>query len=205
MSKQVALLDRMPRAVMAGAGAFIVHTQGHEPKGADVSSFSYDDLLLDRHNEIPSSSLMMRRDALLGEMGLIDEDLPGSYAEDYDLMLRAAAIHPVVAVREPLTNIHWNGGSFFADRWTMIADALTYMVERHPGFRQTPEGYARILGQVAFAQAAAGEGKKARSSAVAALRRNPTERRSYLAIAMSARLVSAQRVMDLANARGRGI
>jgi hypothetical protein len=82
---------------------------------------------------------------------------------------------------------------------------LDYLLEKHPEFAASPEGLARIHGQRAFALAALGEGAQARLVARQALGLNRREKRAYLAIAVSLRLISAERVMDLAHRSGRGI
>ena len=48
------------------------------------------ELLRSRVMEAHPSSVVVRRDALLGPIGLVDEEIPGSYAEDFDWILRAA-------------------------------------------------------------------------------------------------------------------
>ena len=48
-------------------------------------------LVKSRVMEAHSSTFMIRRSAALGDLGLIDEEIPGGYYEDYDILLRAAA------------------------------------------------------------------------------------------------------------------
>ena len=99
--------------------------------------------------QVNSSSYMARRSGLLGAIGLIDEELPGGYAEDYDWLLRAARTGPIVCVPEPLVRIYWHDSSFFVSRWTVIDEALTYLLARNPEFSRQPGGLARIEGQLA--------------------------------------------------------
>ena len=54
------------------------------------STCSHDDLLRDRMAGLHSSTFVFDKDALTGPIGMVDEDLPGSYGEDYDLLLRTA-------------------------------------------------------------------------------------------------------------------
>ncbi|WP_279581146.1 glycosyltransferase family 2 protein [Fodinicola feengrottensis] len=131
--------------------------------------------------------------------------LPGSYAEDYDWMLRAVAHSSVGTVPEPLVHVLWHRGSYFADRWQTIIDALDYCVDKHPALRNSSRGLSRIYGQKAFAYAALGQRADARRWAIRSLRLHPTEQRSYLAILVSARVVSAATVLHLAHTAGRGI
>ncbi|WP_283139095.1 glycosyltransferase family 2 protein [Rhizohabitans arisaemae] len=160
-------------------------------------------LLRDRVMELHPSTLVVRRD-LLDRSGPVDEALPGSYAEDYDLLLRIARITPVVCVPEALVKVYW-GGSFFADRFAVIADALAYLIGKHPEFASEPAGLARLQGQVAFYRAASGDHRAARRWALRALRGNRWEPRAYLALAVGLRLISARRTLRLLNARGRGV
>ncbi|GAA4104615.1 glycosyltransferase family 2 protein [Nonomuraea soli] len=160
-------------------------------------------LLRDRVMELHPSSLVVRRSTLL-EIGPVDERLPGSYAEDYDLLLRIARRGPIPCVPQALVRVNW-GGSFFADRFAMIADALTYLLGKHPEFATEPVGLARIRGQVAFYRAASGDHATARRWAARALAANWREPRAVIALAMGLRLVTARRTLAVLNARGRGV
>ena len=104
--------------------------------------------------------------ALLTSIGLVDEQIPGSYGEDYDWLLRAARRRPIVAVEQPLVEVYWHWQSFFAERWEAIADALAYLLGKHPELRADRQGLARIQGQIAFAQAAWRVGRRRTGRAV---------------------------------------
>ncbi|GGO75261.1 glycosyltransferase family 2 protein [Nocardioides deserti] len=149
------------------------------------------------------STVMVRRDALEGPIGLVDEDLPGSYAEDYDWILRAAAVGEVAVVEMGLVLVRW-GSSQFARQWSVIVAALDHLLAKHTAFAEDPRALGRIYGQRAFALAASGDAG-ALAAAVRAVRTWPWERRSYLAGAIALHLLSADRVLDLANRRGHGI
>ncbi|HET9292545.1 MAG TPA: glycosyltransferase family 2 protein, partial [Actinomycetes bacterium] len=118
---------------------------------------------------------------------------------------RASRLGPVLAVAEPLAVIHWHQSSFFADRWRTIISALTYLVDKHQDLKAEPSGLARIYGQIAFAHAALGERRPARSWARRTLSLDRRERRAYLAIAISLGLISAKNVVRMAHAAGKGI
>jgi hypothetical protein len=79
------------------------------------------------------------------------------------------------------------------------------MVDKHPSFKEDPQAMARIYGQKAFAYAALDDRDEARHWAREALRLSRRERRAYVALAVARGVVSAERVMRLANAAGRGI
>ena len=51
----------------------------------------------------------------IDRIGLIDEDLPGGYGEDYEWALRATRLGPAVCVPQPLVRIHWHEQSFFGN------------------------------------------------------------------------------------------
>ncbi|HZD37350.1 MAG TPA: glycosyltransferase family 2 protein [Actinomycetes bacterium] len=161
--------------------------------------------LRSRVMEVHPSTILVRRQALLGAIGLVDEQLPGSYYEDYEWLLRAARVAPVQVVPRALVRVHWHPTSFFSGRWRTIAEAISYLIDKHPELRSDPAGMARLEGQAAFAHAALGERGAARSWAGRALRHNWRERRGYVALAVSARLLRAETVMRLANSMGRGV
>ena len=168
------------------------------------ASVRLEHLIRHRGMEAHPSTVLVRRSALVGDIGLVDEDIPGSYGEDYDWILRAAEAGELAVVAAPLVVVRW-GQSLFAQRWQTIHDALGYLLDKHPAFRQDPQALARITGQQAFALAALGQRRSAARAAVRTIRTSPRERRAYLALAVASGVVSAPRVLDLAHRRGRGI
>lgn len=164
----------------------------------------FDQLVRDRMTALHPSTFVIRRSAL-DEIGLVDEQIPGSYGEDYDLLLRAARRAPVRAVTEPLVDVLWHEQSFFAERWRTISDALRYLLVKHPELAADSAGRARIDGQIAFAEAALTQRREACRFIWRALRANPAERRAYLAIAVAAGVIPAASIVRAANRRGRGI
>ena len=152
-----------------------------------------------------SSTLLWRRDALLGPVGLVDEDIPGSQNEDWDLLLRAAAVAPVQHVDQPLVRVPWGRASHFSRTWQSLGDSLEWMLERHPGIAEDPRGAGRVYGQLAFTSAALGRRRQATRWAGRALRRRWSEPRAVIALAVAGGLVSPERVLSTLNRRGRGI
>lgn len=150
------------------------------------------------------STVVVRREALLGPIGLVDEEIPGSHGEDYDWILRAAEAGGVVVVDQPLVRVLW-GQSMFSQKWQTIIAATDYLLEKHPAFHQDRRALGRVLGQRAFALSALGRRREALRQASQVARLNPRELRAYLAVAVALRVLSAPRVMDLAHRRGRGI
>jgi glycosyltransferase involved in cell wall biosynthesis len=202
---QVPLLQSHPEASAAASG-FVFHYRGNDiPRAADLEVLTFADLLADRHLEANASTYLVPRLKLLSEIGLVDEALPGGYAEDYELLLRAARLGPILCVPEPQSRVYLHDSSFFASRWQTINDALTYLLERVPEFQQQPAGLARIEGQIAFAQAALGNRRTAARWALTSLRKSRRARQSYAALAVASGLVGPERVLALARRRGRGI
>ncbi len=193
-----------PDASMLATGIRIVTEDGAVDRPAPVRT-TFDDLLVARVPELHSSAFLFRRDDLLGRIGLIDEQLPASYGEDYDILLRAARHGPVVSVDEPLVDIHWNRPSFFAGRWDSIADGLTYILERNEEFATVPRGAARIEGQIAFAHAARGRRRAAFRWAGRALRHDPRQLRAWASFAVALRLADPGRLVERVQRHGRGL
>jgi glycosyltransferase involved in cell wall biosynthesis len=203
---------RLQAARLAETGADVVVSGIHVsygdktitrvPRAEDVT---HAELLRRRVMEAHPSTVVVRRTAFLDKIGLVDEEIPGSYAEDYDWMLRAAEAGPIAVVAEPLVTVLWGRTSHFNRKWATISDALQYLLRKHPGFADDPRGLARVQGQIAFAHAAMDDRPAARTWALRTLRNSWRERRAYLALLVSLRLLSADRVLRLAHATGRGI
>jgi hypothetical protein len=153
--------------------------------------------------EMHSSTLMMERERLLGDIGLIDEDIPGSYGEDSDWILRAVAVGPIVAVRQPLVRVYWQT-SYFSNRWQTMVPALQYQLEKHPELALQPRNISRIYGRLAFAHAALGNKREARSWARRSINLNWRQPRGYLSYLVTAGL-SPRFVQRVANSAGRGV
>jgi hypothetical protein len=205
VSAQVQLLRARPDASACGTGILINHRGQDFVRLAETPQLTFDDFLLDRHMQVNSSSVMARKEGLVGPIGLVDEELPGGYAEDYEWLLRAARTGPIVCVSEALTRIYWHDSSFFVSRWTMIDEALTYLLARVPEFSRQPRGLARIEGQIAFANAALGQRRRAVRYAGRSLRRSRRVRHSYAALLVASGLISAERVISAGRRLGRGI
>jgi len=162
-------------------------------------------LLRSRLTELHPSTFLIRRAALVDGIGLVDEEIPGSYGEDYEFLLRAARRAPLVNVTEPYVLVRWHKRSYFAQRWETISTALQWLLGRYPEFAGEPRGEARIAGQIAFAHAALGQRRESVRWVRRTLRRNPREPRAYLALAVAGRAVRADTVLRKLHQRGRGI
>ena len=202
---QVAALQDHEGLTVATTGIEIVHRDRTFTRLPPTSLITFADLIHSRVSALHPSTFLARKDRLLGGEGLVDEGIPGSYAEDYEWLLRLARSAPILAVGEPLVRVYWHESSWFAQRWQMIVQALTYLLERYPEFGRDPIGLARIQGQLAFASAAAGRHAEGRRWARLSLGNDWKQRRAYLALAVSIRLLSPRFVVRLANRTGRGI
>jgi glycosyltransferase involved in cell wall biosynthesis len=203
--RQVAALAAQPEASLCTCG-IEVHWSGERfPRRLEAGRVPFEELLRDRHTELHPSTFLLRRALLVDEVGLVDEEVPGGYGEDYEFLLRNARVSPIVNVPDPLVVVRWGSQSYFDKRWETMVAGLTWMLDRYPEFDSVPKGAARIHGQVAFAEAALGHRRTAIRWAASTLRRNPREPRAVLALAVASRAVSSERVMRMLHARGRGI
>jgi GT2 family glycosyltransferase len=181
LSAQVELLEAEPTLPLVGTGITIVDDEGRRtPRPAARGRITHEELLRSRVAELHPSSFVMRRQAFLS-VGGVDETLPGSYAEDYDLVLRLSRTADIGMVQAPLTTVRWTGGSYFFSRWQTIAEALETLLAKHPDLARHPQGSARITGQIAFARAAMGQRNLAWRALGRAARANARELRIPLA------------------------
>lgn len=191
-------------ALTAVSGVWIRYEESEVarvPRAADVTLAG---LTRRRVTAAHPSSVVVRRDALLGPIGLVDEDIPGSYGEDYDWILRACKAGEVAVVEEPLVRVHW-GSSLFSSRWRTIVEAIDYTLEKHADVLTDRRGLAWLHGRRAFALAALGDRGPALRSAWRTFRHSPRELRAYIAAAVALGLVRAPWLMHQAHRRGRGI
>ncbi len=170
----------------------------------DPGRLTFEGFLHNRMTEVHPSSWLVERDWLVDEIGLVDEEIPGGYAEDYDLFLRTARLGTIAVAPEPLVRVWWHGASFFFERWRMIDEALAYLLAKYPEFVGDSRGWARIEGQRAVAQAAMGQRRRALATVVAVARRYPLERRLPVALAVAAGIPPGL-VLAAAHRFGRGI
>jgi hypothetical protein len=203
LAAQTALL-RKTGAATASCGIY-VEFRGRQIARVPISeTVTLRDLLRSRHMELAPSTILVRREAFQ-QIGLIDEEIPGSYAEDYEWLLRAARVSPIVAAKAPLARVHWHESSYFVGQWEMIVSALSYLLERYPEFRSERAGLSRIFGQLAFASAGCGRRADAIGWAARAIRLSPVQPRAYLALAVAGGLATADSVLKVTRTFGRGI
>ncbi|MFS0853049.1 glycosyltransferase family 2 protein [Microbacterium sp. 179-I 3D4 NHS] len=204
LREQVALWARFPGAVGVSAGIEIV-TPSESIVRIPPEVTTRSDFLASRVGEIHPSSFLFRRADLLELPSGVDEKIPHSYGEDYDLLLRLSEQGHIVSVERPLVIVHWDRTSYFAGRWEPMARGLGFLLEKHQDLLLDDANAARMCGQVAFAYAAAGAKDSARQWARRARRRRATEPRVALTWLALSGLVSPERIVAALNRRGRGI
>ncbi|GAB3122213.1 glycosyltransferase family 2 protein [Glaciibacter psychrotolerans] len=205
LERQMPTFDTHPESILVGTAMVVDDGERTHERLVPSEVVTRWDLLHNRLAGLHSSSFVFRRSALLGELGLVDEELPRSYGEDYDLLLRTAAITPVLVVNHALVDVTWQGQSFFFGQWAVYAEALQYLLAKHPDFASSPRAIARIEAQIAFALAASGERAEGARWARKALRHDPRQVKAYLALAIAARLTTADRVARTVQRFGKGI
>jgi glycosyltransferase involved in cell wall biosynthesis len=205
LSAQLARAARHPEAELVTTSICVVYEGAEVPRLAGTDTVTRADLTRSRMAMLHSSTLLVRRAALVGSLGLVDEQIPGSQNEDWDLLLRAAARGPIQHVDEPLVRVLWGPSSHFSRQWETRVSSLEWMLERHPDITDDDRGAARVFGQLAFGSATLGRRRAAARWARRALGRRVTEPRAFLALAVASRLLSPEGIMSFLHRRGRGL
>ncbi|MFV0427002.1 MAG: glycosyltransferase family 2 protein [Beutenbergiaceae bacterium] len=205
LEAQLRQLSQTPAAIVVGTAMEIDDGTRRRVRLSERDRLNHEDFLRNRHPAVHSSSLLLRREDLLGRLGLIDEDLPRSYGEDYDLLLRASALGPVHVVNQPLIVALWSGQSYYFGQWADYARALQYLLRKHPDIWAIPSALGRIEAQIAFALAASDQPQRARSWARRALRHDWRQVKAVLAVLISWHLTTPQRISAIVQRFGRGI
>jgi len=203
LSRQVDLLT----GTKAGAASCGVRLRG---PGIDTERVlrrdrvTFDELLADRVMELHSSTVLVRRETVVAA-GPVDEDIPGGYSEDYEWLLRVAAHTDIAVCREALVIVDWHGGSFYFGRWATIVEAQRYLLRKHTALHRSRTGTARIRGQIAFALASGNRRAEALRELAAVVRLNPWEKRVLVTVPVLMGLMTGERVLRMAQKRGRGV
>jgi glycosyltransferase involved in cell wall biosynthesis len=170
----------------------------------DSSVVTRDQLLRARRKELHSSTMLMRRE-VFDLVGGYDEELPASYGEDYEFLLRAVQAGRVGVVTTPLASIRKYTTSWFRDRAEVIVAALEYILRVHPEIAESRAGHARLLGTIAFAQATMGHRRTGLRLAGVALRRWPLAPLAWLAAVQAVTRLDPRFLLRIARMMGRGI
>ncbi|GAA2081153.1 glycosyltransferase family 2 protein [Actinomadura alba] len=204
LAAQVDALTANAGAELVSCGILVDFDGRRIPRLAETEQVTYDQLVRSRMVMVHSSTYVVRRAALM-EMGMVDEEIPGSQGEDWDLALRAARRHPIVNVDHPYVQVLWGRTSYYAQAWETKIAALQWFLDRYPEIARSPVGGARVYAQIAFGHACAGRRREAARWAGRAFRTNWKEQRVPFALAVASGLVSGERVLLALHARGRGI
>lgn len=205
LAAQVRRFGEVPGAEFATTAITVQFEDRSVARRAGTSTVNHGQLLESRMAMLHSSTFLIRRDCLLDGIGLVDETAPASQNEDWDLLLRASARRDIVHLDEPLVGVRWGATSLFASAWESKIAAAEWIIAQHPDIRESKRGYARLLGQVAFAHAAL----EHRGDAIRFARRSahvrPREPRAYLAFAAATGVVRATTVLRTLHRRGHGL
>jgi glycosyltransferase involved in cell wall biosynthesis len=205
LRRQVDAMRHTPQAAVVTCGISLCVGNRHYLKTPGAEALvPRAALLRSRQAWIHSSTLLIRRDRFFGDIGPVDEAVPGSYGEDYEWVLRASGTAPIVAVPEALVRVHWQA-SYYADRWDVMISGIRYHLDKHPELADDARNAARMYGRLAFAYSASGMSGQARSWARRSIRLNWRQPRGYLAMLVAAHLLSPRRVMSAAHALGKGV
>ncbi|MEW9529650.1 glycosyltransferase family 2 protein [Microbispora sp. NPDC049125] len=191
LSSQVAALAGRPRALFASCGAATDYGDRTSTCLWRKPQIAHADLLESRVKEACTDSFLVRREGLLGPIGLFSEEIPGGFAEDYDMLLRAARHAPIVYVPEVGVRVRVHGRrSHFSGRWATIASANEWLLASHPEFSTERRGFARLAGQIGLAWSMYGARRAALRWACRAFLASPLEIRSYVVGAVAVGAVS---------------
>lgn len=205
LQAQLERFAHAPDAIVVGTAMVVDNGENEHVRLVSAEELSHEAFLRNRNPGLHSSSLMFRREDLIGRLGLIDEDLPRSYGEDYDILLRSSQLGLVSVVNQPLVRVLWRGQSYYFGQWSAYAEALQYLLQKHPDFATIPQALGRIQAQIAFALASSRQGRSARVWSRRAIGNDFRQVKAYLAIAISWRLVRPHTVTRIVQRFGRGI
>ncbi|AXT85950.1 glycosyl transferase family 2 [Aeromicrobium sp. A1-2] len=205
LEKQMAIFAAHSEVGLVGSAMLVDDGRRTHERPVPLTTVTHADLVRDRIAGLHSSSFVFRRTTLVDQVGMIDEDLPGSYGEDYDVLLTAAQHTAIRLVNEPLVSVRWSGQSFFYGKWEQYAAGLTYLLDKHTALQQDAGALARISSQIGFALAAAGKRNQSRPWLRQALSAQRLNVRAWLGLLISYRLASAGAIARAANMFGRGI
>jgi glycosyltransferase involved in cell wall biosynthesis len=202
---QVAALRARNATDMATCAVEVDYDGARTPRLAGLDTVELPQLVESRMAMLHASTFLLRRTSLIGGLGLVAEDAPGSQNEDWDLLLRAARRGPIAHYDEPLVRVHWGRSSHFARNYSTKISSLHWMLARHPEIKESPRGAARVYGQLACWSAATGEHRQAWKYTRTAIRNNWREPRAAIALAAATRVVNVESILSLLHRRGRGI
>ena len=208
LTAQVEAMLADPDAEFASCGIRVRFEGRLTDRLAGRAEVTYAELLRSRMVMVHSSTYLIARSSLLAGsdgIGLVDETIPASQNEDWDLALRAARRRPIVHVDEPLVQVRWGAASYYSLRWESKVAGLYWMLDHHPDLAASRPGSARVYAQIAFSYACMRRRRESFRWAVRAFRRNWHERRLPFVLLAASGIVPGERVLRALHARGHGI
>lgn len=204
LTRQVERLHEQPDAEFVTTAMRVIWGDTSTIRVADRSEVTITDLARSRMAMLHSSSFLFRKSAMVDGFGLVDETLPRSMAEDWDLLIRAARRRPIQHVDEPLIDVLWGQTSYFNDAWHDKNVAHQMLLDQHPEIRADKIGAGLQYGKLTFGHAAVGERRQALHYARRGFRTNWKEPRTVLGLLVVAG-VPPEWIQRKLNERGRGI
>jgi len=204
LAVQLARLREHPEARFVTTAMEVSYDGRATPRLAGKDEVTLTDMVRSRMAMLHSTSFLFRRSAMLEEFGLVDETLPNSMAEDWDLLLRAARQSPIQHVDRPLVQIQWGATSYFNEAWQDKNLAHGWLLEHHPEIRRDRVGAGLMYGKIAFGNAAVGQRRRALAAVRQCLRVDWRQPRAYLALLVVAG-VPGNRIQAVLNRYGHGI
>lgn len=204
LRKQVERLRRDPRAVMATSGSTIDFAGRETVRRTGTDTVHHDEVLASRIAAAGASTFVLRRDWLVDGQ-LINEELPRSMGEDWDLLLRASRSYPLAHVDEPLVRTRVGEASNYTSDWHNRLAANHWFLTEYPDIRRNRRGLGRLYGQNGYFCAASGDRIEAARWIARTVRVRPGEPRAWLAIPVVAAPPLGNRILNLLRLRGRGI
>lgn len=173
----------------------------------NVSTIDTKSITRDRLTGAHPSSYLFKSSFLTKTVGMVSEEIPYGYGEDYDLLIRAAARGKISILPEAAVNVLWHpGGSYFSRRWEAMEAGISFLIDKHPQLTESNQTASWLHGQRAFALASLKDRKReGLRAARKSIRLNPRQPRGYLAFAVAIGLLRSQWVVDRLNERGKGI
>lgn len=205
LDRQIERATRADRPEMVTCSIVVDYDGQRTPRTAGTDRISHAQIARSFMAMVHSSGMLFDRGALLSDIGLISEEIPGSQNEDWDIKLRCAARRDIAHVDEPLVTVQWGRASAYARAWETKNQSFVWMLEHHPAIAADRRGASRVYGQLAFGEAARGERRSAVRWAGRALRAHPLQWRAVVALPVAAGVVRPERVLDTLHHFGRGV
>jgi exopolysaccharide biosynthesis WecB/TagA/CpsF family protein len=205
LARQVQVLDEQPAAVACVTASVFDQGSRSRVRRLRAQALALDELARNRCAAAHTSSFLIRRGDWTAGPGPFDESLPDSYGEDWDVLLRAAHVHPVAVVDEPLVRIEVGGESFYRRNWAARAEGLEALIATHPDLAAHSGAAAHVYSQLALAEAARGRRPEARAWLQQARKRRALAPPVAVATLAVSGLVSPERLLAALSLVGRSL